>query len=723
MLTLLLLVAATSQDPIPTTGRPAQTQPDTAVSRATPDSSPALETMRIRARVQAQGYVPSQSSSALRTTEPLRTTPQSITVLIAPALVDLGLHTMTRAVAYLPGITMGQGEGHRDAPTIRGQSTTADFFVDGVRDDAQYLRDNYNVEQLEAIKGANALAFGRGGGGGVINRVSKRAGWAPVRTLRFETGSFDTRRLTADVGGALASPLAGRLNVLHEHRRSFRDEVGSERYGVTPTITLYGAGTLIRAGGEFYRDRRTTDRGLPSANGGPSTAPIDRFFGDPDLSRSNADVLTGFVIGERALGAGVLLRSHIRTVSYDKFYQNVYAASALDTDAQTVRLGAYNSGTARRSVFNQTDLSWDAARGAVRSTLLVGGELSHQRSDNTRLTGFFPGEATMLAVPFGAPRINQPVRFAARGSDADNRATASIAALYLQEQLRLGDHVQLIGGARFDRVIMALDDRRDGARYERIDRIVSPRVSLVLTPSRSWSFYASHGTSALPSSGDQFAGLNASTSTLAPERFRSNELGVKWGLDDRFEAGAAVYRVDRSNSAAPDPTDITRLVQTGRQRSDGVELSASGSPMARWRLIAAMAVQRARIVEQSGSALAGTTAPLVPRSTLSLWNSVDVAPGLSIGAGVVHQGRRYAALDNSVTLPAFSRVDASVEWSPAALVRRGRSDAAATWLRALSVQLRAENLLNTRYYATSHGNNNIMPGTPRLLQLSLSVQP
>ena len=722
MLSLLLLIAVTAQDPVSTGGRTLPSQPDTAVSRTQPDSSPELAEVRVRARVRTQGYASSRSSSALRTAEPLRTTPQSVSVLTAPALVDLGLHSMTRAVEYLPGITMGQGEGHRDAPTIRGQSSTSDFFVDGVRDDAQYLRDNYNVEQLEAIKGANALAFGRGGGGGVINRVSKQAGWTPVRTLRFETGSFDTRRLTADVGGALSAPVAGRLNALHEHRRSFRDEVGSERYGITPTITAYGAGTLIRAGGEFYRDRRTTDRGVPSANGVPSAAPIDRFFGDPDISRANADVLSGYLIGERPLGPGVQLRSHLRAVSYDKFYQNVYAAGALDEAAQTVRLGAYNAGTARRNLFNQTDLTWDAARGDVRSTLLVGGELSHQRSDNTRLTGFFDGGATTLAVPFGAPRIAEPVTFAARGSDADNRATASIAALYVQQQLKFGDHVQLIGGARFDRVAMALDDRRDGARYERIDRIVSPRVGLVLTPSQQWSFYASHGTSALPSSGDQFAGLNASTSALAPERFRNNELGVKWGLDDRFEAGAAVYRVDRSNSAAPDPTDITRLVQTGRQRTDGVELSASGAPVDRWRLIAAVAVQRARIVEQSGSARAGTTAPLVPRTTLSLWNSVDVAPRLVLGAGVVHQGRRYAALDNSVTLPAFSRVDASVEWSPAALARRSGTAGGAEWLRDVSVQLRAENLLNTRFYATSHGNNNIMPGTPRLLQLSLSVQ-
>jgi outer membrane receptor protein involved in Fe transport len=95
---------------------------------------------------------------------------------------------------------MGQGEGHRDAPTIRGNSTTADFYVDGVRDDVQYFRDLYNVERVEALKGSNAMIFGRGGGGGVINRVVKGAEWTPVRSLVVDGGSFDQRRAALDVG-------------------------------------------------------------------------------------------------------------------------------------------------------------------------------------------------------------------------------------------------------------------------------------------------------------------------------------------------------------------------------------------------------------------------------------------------------------------------------------------------------------------------------------------
>ena len=106
---------------------------------------------------------------------------------------------MADVVRYVPGMTMGQGEGNRDQPTIRGNSTTADFFVNGVRDDAQYFRDLYNVDRVEALKGSNAMIFGRGGGGGVINRVMKEAGWSPSGELTFQGGSYDDRRATLDV--------------------------------------------------------------------------------------------------------------------------------------------------------------------------------------------------------------------------------------------------------------------------------------------------------------------------------------------------------------------------------------------------------------------------------------------------------------------------------------------------------------------------------------------
>ncbi|MGL4395705.1 MAG: TonB-dependent receptor, partial [Hyphomicrobium sp.] len=171
------------------------------------------------------GYVATRTSTATKTNTPLRDVPQSISVVSRQQAEDQNSKDVYKALQYVPGVVMGQGEGHRDAPTIRGQSTTADFFVNGVRDDVQYFRDLYNVSSLEVLKGPTAMVFGRGGGGGVINRVTKQADGEAVREVTVTAGSFDTKRTTVDVGGAITGASAVRLNAMYEDSGSFRDFV------------------------------------------------------------------------------------------------------------------------------------------------------------------------------------------------------------------------------------------------------------------------------------------------------------------------------------------------------------------------------------------------------------------------------------------------------------------------------------------------------------------
>ena len=136
---------------------------------------------------QRRSYSESDTATATRTDTPLRDVPQSVTIVTNDLMEDQAMRSMADVVRYVPGVSMGQGEGHRDAPTLRGNSSTADFFVDGVRDDVQYYRDLYNAERVEVLKGPNAMIFGRGGGGGVVNRVTKEAGFQPIqRTTLYE---------------------------------------------------------------------------------------------------------------------------------------------------------------------------------------------------------------------------------------------------------------------------------------------------------------------------------------------------------------------------------------------------------------------------------------------------------------------------------------------------------------------------------------------------------
>ncbi len=651
-------------------------------------------------------YTARRSTTATRTDAQIRDVPQAMTVLGRDLIDDQAMQGMADVVRYVPGITMGQGEGHRDAPTIRGQSTTADFFADGVRDDAQYFRDLYNIERVEALKGPNAMVFGRGGGGGVINRVTKEAKWMPTRAFALVGGSFDHRRATVDLGDGFGRTVAGRINGMIEDSRLFRDATELERHGVNPTATILAGSTVLKIAYEYFADRRTVNRGIPSFRGAPAPAPIETFFGDPNASRSRLVMHAGSATIEREWGA-LSLRNRSRIVRYDKFYQNVFPGAVSDAGTE-VSLSAYNNGTDRRSLFNQTDLVYTIGSGRLRQTFLVGAELSSQRSDNYRATGFFDGTSTSMLVPFASPTVSPTVEYVQRPADANNRVDADVVAFYAQNQLSLGSHWQAIVGVRYDRFDLNFHDNRGGEDLTRLDAMVSPRVGLVYKPVEPVSIYGSYSVSHLPGSGDQFASLTPTTHALEPEGFTNREVGLKWDLRPALSLTAAWYRLDRTNTAAPDPNSTTRLVQTGRQRSTGYEIGLAGNVAAAWQIAAGYASQKSTIMSQTSSAEVGAIVPLVPRETFSLWNRYQVVRRLGAGVGVIHQTRMFAAIDNTVTLPGFTRVDAA---------------AFVTLSPSLRAQLNIENVLDERYFPTSHGNNNIGPGAPRTLLFSLAVTP
>jgi len=108
--------------------------------------------------------------NALKSPTPIIDVPQSLSIITADQITNQGFDSVGDIINYIPGVINSQGEGHRDSVVFRGVRSTADFFVDGVRDDVQYFRGLYNIEQVEILRGANALLFGRGGTGGLFLR-------------------------------------------------------------------------------------------------------------------------------------------------------------------------------------------------------------------------------------------------------------------------------------------------------------------------------------------------------------------------------------------------------------------------------------------------------------------------------------------------------------------------------------------------------------------------
>jgi catecholate siderophore receptor len=680
---------------------------------ATPDGAEAaVEVTPVDVIGQRDTYAPKVSSTATKTETPLLDTPQSVTVVTDLQIRDQSLQGMSDLLRYVPGVGVSQGEGNRDNPVLRGNASTADFFVDGVRDDVQYLRDLYTAERVEVLKGPNAMIFGRGGGGGVINRVTKRADGRELTSATFEAASFDHRRVTADLARGAGDDAAGRLTGLYERSESYRDFTHVERWGLNPTAQWRPTVKLtVDLSYEHFHDGRTADRGIPSFAGAPSPAADSTFFGDPDQSYVRADVNLAAAVVSYAPRDDLTIRNHTLFGDYDKFYQNIFAGGAAVAGSSgapvTVPLQAYNNATQRQNLFNQTDVVWTVSRGPLKHTVLAGAEFGRQETDNFRNTGFFGGVATSLAVPFANPTLHgTPMVFRQASTDADNHVVAKIAAVYAQDQLEIGSHVQLIAGVRYDRFDLDFTNHRTGDHLGRIDNLVSPRMGLVLKPVRPVSLYASYSVSYLPSAGDQFSSLTATTETLKPERFENHEIGAKWDLASGLSLTAALYELTRDNTSAPDPQNAARIVQTGSQRSRGFEFGLLGQVTDRWQVAGGYAWQDAEITSRTSAAAPGQQVALTPHNMVSLWNKVRLDSRWSLGLGVVHQSKSFAAIDNTVTLPGFTRVDAAVfvQLTP-----------------RLRAQANIENLFDSGYVATAQGNNNILPGSPRAVRISLSA--
>lgn len=648
--------------------------------------------------------------SATKTATALRDIPQSITVISHEQIHDQMMMSIGDVVRYTPGITAVQGENNRDQIVIRGNSSSADFFVNGIRDDVQYYRDLYNLERVEALKGPNAMIFGRGGGGGIVNRVTKEAGFMPLRELTLSGGSFNSKRIATDADYAFRDKAAIRFNGMYENSGTFRDFVDLERYGINPTATFAPSNhTKIVTGFEYFRDNRVADRGIPSYRGRPANVPTATFYGNPADSHVRAAVHLGSVAVEHQFGS-VTLSNHTMIGDYDRGYQN-YVARDVTPDQTKVGLSAYNNATQRTNIFNQTNLTRSLRTGRFEHVLVGGLELGRQISNNFRNTGYFDNASSLIQVAYSNPVISTPVTFRQSATDADNRISANVVATYLQDQVRISRFVQLIGGVRFDRFAVEFQDHRQGDSLRRTDRLISPRLGVVIKPLPAVSLYGNYSVSFLPSSGDQFSSLTSVTQQLKPEKFTNYEAGVKWDVAwsgaRNVSITAATYQLERTNTRAPDPNDPTRIIQTGSQRSRGYEIGWSGGVTRRWKVAGGYAYQDATITSTTTSGLTGAQVAQVPHHTFSAWNNYQLSRRWGAGLGVLHRSDMFAAVDDTVTLPGYTRVDAAVFYS---LSERTR------------FQVNVENLGGITYYLNADNNNNISPGSSRAIRAGITTR-
>jgi catecholate siderophore receptor len=667
-----------------------------------------------------EGYV-AISSAGLKTDTPLLDTPQTVSVVTREQLDDQALQDIGDILRYTPGASIGQGEGNRDQITIRGQNTTADFFVDGIRDDVQYFRPLYNIERVEIHKGPNAMIFGRGGGGGIINRVTK----SPIADRQFgeataSVDSFGAYFLSGDLNLPVGDTAAFRINGLYEEFNNHRDFFDGRRFAVNPTFGAeLGDQTRILLSYEYVDDDRAVDRGNPAelrAAGnscsfadpcGPLTGYRDTLFGQPGTNRTTLQAHIVKLRVEHDFSDELSFSSTTQYGDYDKLYRNIYPVDAVSNDirltpvSNSVTLDGYVDTTDRENFISQGNLLWTGDTGGLGHSLLLGYEIGQQQSANARRDILFAASNDDLVV---VP-LTDPIVVPAFSFPAFNRSTVSdlnFLSLYVQDQISIGDHFDLIGGVRFDRFDLDVNDIQNGLLLSRTDEKFSPRFGAIYKPQENISIYASYAKSFLPRSGDQFLTLNPTNANLAPETFVNYEIGVKWDLTSGLSLTTALFRLDRDDQAIL--LDNQGNSTLSGSRTEGVEFQLVGKLTDQLQINAGYSYLDGQ--QRNASSVGGQDLRLfqVPEHMISLWTKYDVTEQFAGGIGVTHQSSQFATNDNSVRIPAFTRVDAALYYDVS---------------ESVQVQLNVENLFDADYYPAVHNNDNISTGEPLNARLTV----
>jgi catecholate siderophore receptor len=707
-----------------TARRPAA-QPAPQPPPTTPVSNPANTQ---EARTGTVGVYSNSTPVATKTNTPLINIPQSVSVLTKDFIRDQNFQQLTDVTRYVPGVAIHQGEGNRDELVIRGVDSSANFFVNGFRDDVQYFRDLYNTQSIEILKGPSMLTFGRGAGGGLLNRTLKEADGQRIYEGTFQTGSYQDRRVTLDAGQAVNANVAARLNVMYEAGDTFRNYADFERWGINPTVTYAPNDTTkIKLSFESYHDTRVADRGNPSIGTGTLANPtgpfapngdLTKFFGSPTLNRAIADVNTGMMFIEHDFQNGLTVKNGTIVADYEKFYQNIFPGTSVNAAGQ-FKYSAYHNTTNRLNAFDQTDFTYKTFTGPLFHTIGFGTEFGRQSGISLRDTGIFPNGSNLSPFmdAFSTPYFG-PVNFIHHSTapnpdnvatpDADSKYAANIQSAYVRDTVEVTRWLQLIGGVRFDRFDQSALDQNTNTNRQRVDNLISPEGAIILKPRDNLSFYGAYSISYLPASGDQFSALNNGNVILDPQKFENKEVGVKWKILPHLIYSTAVYQLDRTNTPLNDPLNVGFTVPT-TTRVRGFENELTGYITDAWQSKFGYAYTDARITDNPragapplSNIFPGNRVQLVPLHQFSLWNKYQFDPLWAASVGLIYFSSSFAASDDTVRLPGFFRVDAAVYRK---IDERWR------------VQLNVENLFDKGYWVSADGNNNLSPGNPRTFRV------
>jgi len=648
--------------------------------------------------------------NAVKTPTPIIDVPQSLSIISAEEIARRGFNSIRQIIDYTPGVSTSQGEGHRDAVVFRGTRSTADFYIDGFRDDVQYYRPLYNLEQVEILRGPNALLFGRGGTGGILNRVTKK-GELGEEFLGYKAGvnTFGAFDFEVDGNYAVNDNVAVRLNAMYEYLNNHRDFYDGDRIGVNPTAKIkLSPSTTLDVSYEYINHDRFIDRGIPTgADGRPVEAFEDIVFGDEELNFHELDAHLIRATLQHEFTENIKGNFGVFYGDYDKLYQNFYASSYDQAATPTiVGIDGYVDRTDRQNLTVSGNVVGEFNTGSFGHTLLVGGEYINTSSDQDRFNARWSdsNDDVEFFTVMRPLNFRNGVGVAANGNPTtndftvdlndDTRVNIDVYSIYIQDQIEVTEWLDLVGGLRFDSFDIEVNNIPGANIRTRKDEELSPRGGIILKPMENVSIYGSYSKSFLPRSGEQFANINGANDALEPNTFRNIEAGVKWDPYDDLSVTAAVFEI-KQKSPQPADNDPTTL-DVIESEIQGIELQVQGHVNDWWFVSAGYSYLDGEQVNAAGVGT-GLRPRELPEHMLSFWNNFQVTEKFGFGIGLTFQDESFVNNGNTAILPAYTRLDAAAYYELTEDIR---------------LQVNIENLTDKLYFPNSHSTHQVTVGAP-----------
>ena len=642
--------------------------------------------------------------NALKTPVPILDVPQIVSIVTDDDIRKQGFRGIGDIIRYTPGVNTSQGEGHRDSVVFRGVRSTADFFQDGIRDDVQYYRSLYNVEQVEILRGPNALLFGRGGTGGVINRVSKKAALNDMfGAVDFGVDSFGANDLTLDYNVLSGDNSALRFMMHSDTLENHRDHYDGQRTGINPTLKLkVTERTTLDLSYEYADHERFIDRGIPTENG----EPVKRFekitFGDKDvnLTTFEATIFRATLSTEFSdTNKGNL---SIISSEFEKMYKNYYV-SGYNAGDTVVTMDGYLDPTKRENTVIAGNLVNEIQIGTSTHTLLFGGEIIDTSNDNHRYDTFWSttsddNEIFNITRPMNflenSSGFGTSIDFTAKLS-SKTKSNIEVSSIYFQDQIDFSDRLKLMIGGRHDTFDITVADIKSGTSQSREDKEFSPRAGIIFKPSENVSWYYSYSQSFLPRSGEQYKKLTASAAALDPDLYQSREFGVKIAISKNLSFAAAYFDSEQTiatRDASGEGAEIIGL------QVDGLEIELKGKVNDKMNIVIGFS-------STDGKTSSSGEPREIPEHTLSLFSTYKVSEKFEWAFGITQQGESNISNNKpELILPEYTRVDFGAYYKIA---------------EGLSIQMNIENLTDELYFPHSHSTHQASVGEPFNARISI----